>query len=157
MSPESDQGNPTSTVTIPPATITVAIPTPTITVSHPLLGPSPTALALNIARVTAPGPAQNGTATPVLATSGPRAALRHEEDLPDDLRALSREERLTVILNRAQIREIAFFSYSVRAQFRTIWTAEGMLRSQYGAYAEGLPPRIRKSNVPRPPRGDRRE
>jgi hypothetical protein len=85
-------------------------------------------------------PASKSPATPVLATSGPRAALLHEEDLPHDLRALSRQERLVVILTRAQIREISFFSYGVRSQFRTIWTAEGMLRAQYNAFAEGLPP-----------------
>ncbi|OGE51848.1 hypothetical protein PENARI_c012G02392, partial [Penicillium arizonense] len=60
VSSDTDGEEPTSTsmVTIPPATITVAIPTPIITVYHPMLGPSPTTLALNIAQVTAPAPAQ---------------------------------------------------------------------------------------------------
>ncbi|KAJ6080066.1 hypothetical protein N7467_009819 [Penicillium canescens] len=196
-------------------------------VSHPMLGPSPTTLALNIAQVTAPTPCpptprsltpRSPTpraptpraptpraptpraptpraptpraptpraptpraptpraptpraptpraptpraptpAAPLPANSSSRATLLAEENLPDGLRALSLAERRTAILTGEQIQQIAFFAYSVRAQFHTIWTTEGMLRAQYRGYAEGLHPRIRRSNLPRPPRGSRRE
>ncbi|OGE48682.1 hypothetical protein PENARI_c026G05580, partial [Penicillium arizonense] len=96
-------------------------------------------------------------AAPTPADSSTRTALLAEEYLPSGLRVLSRAERRTAILTGQQIRQIAYFAYSVRGQFHTVWTTEGMLRSQYRAYAEGLPPGIRRSNLPRPPRGSRRE